>query len=478
MAETEATTEILSTSAVRKYFDIKHCGNLHVEKKKWAFFSKTKWDQKYFMISKGAKYSCKWNFFCFENTFASKQEWSIQMSDMESVREYGNKSDKDFVGIRIIFITHRPEMILRCDTEQNREVWIINIREAIQEAHSDSVDSGFESGGSIARRCITRDSRRSNRQSNKYHTIDEIESDIEDDNITEGEKQSPVDIASETKGSDIFKKSDETSGIKKKTRHYENVLPDGNIRFNIQDDNDKRNGEGREISSDTLSVPIQVDDDMAGLEFNTMEETYAKEIEPSNTQEAEGAVIMRSLAQSASFASIKSDQGESVENSFSMVSIRSHESQKRNLNDNGSCLKKGQCRDSSSSSGSSGSESTPIDTPARLTENFEENDYIYTENHFDKNIMNGVPIGTFLVQMRTKSMGFRLHVMTPKGVMCFKIYEQDGQLSLYKQFNVSSAVFGSLKAFLKHYNVHWLPKEEYKVRLTRGYKARQTADLL
>ncbi|XP_060571834.1 uncharacterized protein LOC132730007, partial [Ruditapes philippinarum] len=137
-----------------------------------------------------------------------------------------------------------------------------------------------------------------------------------------------------------------------------------------------------------------------------------------------GAVGMQSHAQSASFASIKSGERESVEDALSMVSIRSHDREMLNLNENVSCLNKGRCRKRSSSSGSSGSESTPYDTPAPLTENFEENEYLYTENHFDKNIMNGVPIGTFLIQMRTKSMGYRLHVMTPKGAMCFKIYEQ------------------------------------------------------
>ncbi|XP_060571836.1 uncharacterized protein LOC132730009 [Ruditapes philippinarum] len=168
-------------------------------------------------------------------------------------------------------------------------------------------------------------------------------------------KPSSVDIVSEPKGIDAFKQSDESSGIRKKLRHYEIIFPD--------------NMAGQEIN--------------ASEQVNTaLEEIYAKEIEPSNTQEAEGAVGMRSLAQYSSFASIKSDQGESVEDFYAMACIISHDSHMRNVSDNVSYLNKGRCRDSSSSSSVCGS--TPIDTPARLTENFEEIDYFYTENQFDK----------------------------------------------------------------------------------------------
>ncbi|XP_060564768.1 uncharacterized protein LOC132723984 [Ruditapes philippinarum] len=171
MADTRVSGDI-SVDVMIKHFDCKHTGFL--SKEGTGILSWSKWILKYFIISRGAKEGCVWNLHCFDNDLSSKQSWSISMREVESILEY----NKGIVGIRIIFIDHKtPELILKCDTAKNREIWLEMFKEAHAESQPLSTDSGFGSGGSIP----SRNSRRFDNQRDSeymYSRVREIYDEI------------------------------------------------------------------------------------------------------------------------------------------------------------------------------------------------------------------------------------------------------------------------------------------------------------
>ncbi|XP_060596764.1 uncharacterized protein LOC132750744 [Ruditapes philippinarum] len=80
MADTRVSGDI-SVDVMIQTFDCKHTGSLSTEGTGMLFWRK--WISKYFIISKGGKEGCVWNFYCYDTEFARKQEWSISMREVE-----------------------------------------------------------------------------------------------------------------------------------------------------------------------------------------------------------------------------------------------------------------------------------------------------------------------------------------------------------------------------------------------------------
>ncbi|XP_053407216.1 uncharacterized protein LOC123546952 [Mercenaria mercenaria] len=467
MASTRETTEI-GAKAQRKLLEYKNCGGLLILEEKKYFFQSKKWVQRYFIISKGAKSYCTWNFYCFADQFANKAEWTYSMLEMESVRIYDIESD-DVIAFRIVFLDPTiPNLILGCDTNENREIWMNHINEAIEEAHSYSADSGFASGGSVASLRTSRDSKYSKREShNKYDTIE----DADIDNIPEAcENRAHHQETKHSTDGGIAGSVKQSKNRQQRNlyNNYENVGIDNTCNFEETSAKFPFSVEATNESQVALRAPA---------DKSSMQEAINKRkgvvVNPNSLTGDTGVVDLSmpaSLGRSESFVSVETafepSLSQETMSSLHVTAGSSHISSDRNTNAEG--YQNRTVYNQRNSSSSSGSDSS-FEKPVCFSEDFKPRDYFCEDGQDPNEIMNGMSVGTFFIQGKNKKM--KLHVMTPIGAKCFKLFEQNGKVSLYRDFSISpDSVFASLGSFLKHYSVHCLPKDEYKVRLERGYK--------
>ncbi|XP_045158087.2 uncharacterized protein LOC123524172 [Mercenaria mercenaria] len=416
-----------------------HCGVLYVQND--SHFGK-KWKQRYVIISEGCLY-------IYPDRKSKKSEHAYSFKQFDSAIDC-DPINGETVCFCLRYKNGHGSILFSCDTRETREKWLNTFWAVISEVETTfnklSLDSGYGSAETVPRNTVDMPT---------YEDgpgYDEV-----NDRKFEETNNFPVQACADDDAYEI----PIASGRSYSTRTdslYENV--------NYQHKDDMRHGTTknaqRNVKSDALMNELKASKALskrtAHLSAKERSEAHAE------TTHSPRSLLARSLPSSVSlsFMSVRGNiDPADEEQSISYLSVHGQDSvyaNERNLDDSvysdDTCLK---------------SRYTDAQEQESLKQcKFASIDYICDRKDEVKRALHQKTTGEFAV-CRGESTQHELCVMTPHGVKYFRIYHQNGKLSLFKSHKKDT--FESLDELLSYYNANDLPAADYSVKLQKGYKS-------
>ncbi|XP_053399719.1 uncharacterized protein LOC123557388 isoform X2 [Mercenaria mercenaria] len=402
-----------------------HSGSLHVQVKR--LLGKKKWQSRYVVISQGCLY-------VYEDKNAKHTENAYTIKQFESVKDFDADSDESFCFCIKYEIPTKKPLIFASDTYTNRTVWINEVEKAIQEVQQFSADSGFGSAGTFPPR---------------------------DSGYASGgvfpSRDSSIPDEADHKGYDEIPEWHIKTASPRPIQESLDTLTSSPM-LSVRTGSTERT-----VHTDDRLVPIRTSD--SRFHGQNQDSVYAN-TGPRNVDHL-STLSMASLKEDINNDSLYINTGSSTGATQAIESLPSTTSSLLSVSGDTESVDEESCNSETVPKTVYESPEEDVDTLYANAQFFKTTDYYCASKKNGRSKLQTKPIGTFLVSPG-ETTKLDLCVKTSNGDISFRIYEQNGRISLFKTFSMECCIFPTLDALLRYYHVYELPSKTFKVKLKKG----------